>query len=469
MDNLKAEPTVDLNEPSELDATPDNLYDREAERDRDSRDLRERDRDARDVRERDHSSSSAPRNGYASPVKAEASDLATSGEKYSSSRRSPRPDKYGSGRTRTPYERPSGDSRGGPSKYSAGPRDPSRPSKKECRVYVGNLAYEVGWQDLKDFMRAAGEVVFADILTLPEGRSKGCGVVEFTTPEEAQKAIRDLSETQLMNRPVFIREDREQEAKFGSSRRVDTPGRALFVGNLPYVVAWQDLKDHFRQAGHVVRADVAEGPDRRSRGMGTVVFETAEQAGNAISMFDGTEWHGRRLEVREDRGGPPMGRGPPPRSSYGGQRGYDRPHRGYDSRDYYGGGGGGGGYDSYGGPPPRDYYGGGSSGGGYDNYGGGYGGYGSGGGGGYGYDRGYGGAPDYGHPGGAAPPPHRNDYYKDYPPPPPPAPGTGGYAADARGGYGDRGSYGDARGAPGGYVDRYDQSRTAPYGGEYHR
>ena len=36
---------------------------------------------------------------------------------------------------------------------SGGVRRSATNSKRECRVYVGNLAYEVGWQDLKDFMR----------------------------------------------------------------------------------------------------------------------------------------------------------------------------------------------------------------------------------------------------------------------------------------------------------------------------
>ncbi|KAI8812370.1 hypothetical protein BJ742DRAFT_673974 [Cladochytrium replicatum] len=237
---------------------------------------------------------------------------------------------------RTPYERPQssagggsgaggdyhrdrdgrdGRDRDGYSKYSSGRRDPSRPSRRECRVYVGNLAYEVGWQELKDFMRKAGEVVYADVLTQPSGRSKGCGVVEYSTPEEAQRAIRELNDTQLLNRPVFIREDRETEAKFGanpprsrgpppsgghySGAGADTAGRQIFIGNLPYIVAWQDLKDLFRQAGNVVRADVMEGPDRRSKGTGTVLFETPQEAQNAIAMFEGHEWHGRRLEVRE--------------------------------------------------------------------------------------------------------------------------------------------------------------------------
>ena len=61
----------------------------------------------------------------------------------------------------------------------------------------------------------------------------------------------------------------------------------LFVGNLPYRVRWQDLKDLFRQAGTILRADVAMGPDGRSRGFGTVVFATDYDADRALKMFNG--------------------------------------------------------------------------------------------------------------------------------------------------------------------------------------
>ena len=69
----------------------------------------------------------------------------------------------------------------------------------------------------------AGTVVFSEIMMLPNGMSKGCGsvcrsfrskfvlillrsVVEFAEPEEAQKAIRELSDKTLLGRPLFIRE-----------------------------------------------------------------------------------------------------------------------------------------------------------------------------------------------------------------------------------------------------------------------
>jgi hypothetical protein len=44
------------------------------------------------------------------------------------------------------------------------------------------------------------------------------------------------------------------------------------------------LKDLFREAGTVIRADVAMGYDNRSKGHGTVLFATLEEAKNAIGI-----------------------------------------------------------------------------------------------------------------------------------------------------------------------------------------
>lgn len=86
---------------------------------------------------------------------------------------------------------------------------------------------------------------------------------------------------------------------FGSN-----PGNQLYVGNvrnsyprvrrsrssltqfynpqLPYQAGWQDLKDLFRNAGSIVRADINIGIDGRAKGSGTVVFESAKDAQGAI-------------------------------------------------------------------------------------------------------------------------------------------------------------------------------------------
>ncbi|KAF8342585.1 uncharacterized protein EI90DRAFT_3029500 [Cantharellus anzutake] len=210
-------------------------------------------------------------------------------------------------------------------------------------------------------MRGAGEVLFAEVLVTPSGVSKGCGIVEFSTTEEVQRAIKELGEQLLLGRPVFIREDRENESRFGATPvpgkmgaalahggapygsnafggprplpNVANPGNQLYVGNLPYQAGWQDLKDLFRSAGNIVRADINIGPDGRAKGSGTVIYESVKDAQAAIEMYHGYEWYGRALEVREDRyaglTGPSVyrGRGFPPRGlgrGYMGGRGFSR-------------------------------------------------------------------------------------------------------------------------------------------------
>ncbi|KAG0284556.1 hypothetical protein BGZ96_011083 [Linnemannia gamsii] len=160
---------------------------------------------------------------------------------------------------------------------------------RDRRIYVGNLSYDVAWTDLKDFMREVGPVAHADVLLGPDGRSKGCGVVEFQNAEDAKTAIRKMNDVVLRGRAVFVREDRESGERIGasggrahSSRSADVAIRQVFVGNLPFSVHWKDLKDMFRRAGPVDRADVFMNNDMRSKGSGIVLFERASDVQRAI-------------------------------------------------------------------------------------------------------------------------------------------------------------------------------------------
>lgn len=51
------------------------------------------------------------------------------------------------------------------------------------------------------------------------------------------------------------------------------------------------MKDLFREAGAIIRADVAMFPDGRPKGTGIVVFETHEDAKNAVREWCRI-WHG---------------------------------------------------------------------------------------------------------------------------------------------------------------------------------
>lgn len=57
------------------------------------------------------------------------------------------------------------------------------------KLFVGNISWNVNWQELKDVFSEYGEVAFAKIITDRETRRpKGFGFVEFVNAEDAAKA-----------------------------------------------------------------------------------------------------------------------------------------------------------------------------------------------------------------------------------------------------------------------------------------
>ena len=78
--------------------------------------------------------------------------------------------------------------------------------------------------------------------------------------------------------------------------------RKLYVGNLPYNTAEQDLQELFASAGAVetvnLMRDMATG---QARGFGFVEMATDEDAQNAIAQLNNFQYGGRNLTVNEAR------------------------------------------------------------------------------------------------------------------------------------------------------------------------
>lgn len=83
------------------------------------------------------------------------------------------------------------------------------------------------------------------------------------------------------------------------------PVTTLFVGNLPYSVTEQDLKDLFVRAGATVEQVriVADLDTGRSKGYAFVEVPTPDLAQVAIAALNGTALEGRTISVDAARGG----------------------------------------------------------------------------------------------------------------------------------------------------------------------
>lgn len=212
-------------------------------------------------------------------------------------------------------------------------------------VYVGNLAWSVKWQDLKDHMKQVGTVEFARILTVDGsdwGRSRGIAYVRYSNEDEAKAAVANLNETELSGRKINVdawtgaKPGPRPGGKFGGysakgfgfqgkgGAKGFPPGKGgfgfwgkgfggkgsakvygefsqmVYVGNLSYKAEWQELKDHMKVVGTVefVKILTDDGTDYgRSKGIGCVRYSTEAEAQQAVASLNGSEFMGREIVV----------------------------------------------------------------------------------------------------------------------------------------------------------------------------
>ncbi|MHB1000570.1 MAG: RNA recognition motif domain-containing protein [Armatimonadota bacterium] len=100
--------------------------------------------------------------------------------------------------------------------------------------------------------------------------------------------------------------------------------KSLYVGNLPYTVTEDELREYFGQWGPVSEVRIVQG-----RGFGFVDVP-AENAADAIEQTNGKDFKGRSLNVSEAK----------PKTEGGSRGGYGGGGGGRSGG--YGGGGGGG-------------------------------------------------------------------------------------------------------------------------------
>ncbi|XP_075225519.1 heterogeneous nuclear ribonucleoprotein rumpelstiltskin isoform X5 [Lycorma delicatula] len=258
-----------------------------------------------------------------------------------------------------------------PSRFSGGnsvrersPRDRKR-NAGDRRIYVSNIAYEYRWQELKDlFRQEVGEVSYVELFVDENDKPRGCGIVEFETPELAKKAVQKMHRYDLKGRKLVVKEDfdcerdkqgrpltggnrsdsrgqppsrqREERPNWGSSGSAPGPvsnqpqnkwGNTyglspqfleslwiqgplvsrVFVANLDYKVDQKKLKEVFKLAGRVVRCELSLDKDGKSRGFGIVEYEHPVEAVQAISMLHNQVLFDRRITVRMDRADKPDG------------------------------------------------------------------------------------------------------------------------------------------------------------------
>ena len=100
------------------------------------------------------------------------------------------------------------------------------------RLFVGNLSYQTMENDLQDYFSQAGVVTSVNLmLDKVTGKSRGFAFVEFSTAEEANKAVEEFHNKDFQGRALTVNVARPREERAprwgggGGGHRGDGAGR----------------------------------------------------------------------------------------------------------------------------------------------------------------------------------------------------------------------------------------------------
>lgn len=79
-------------------------------------------------------------------------------------------------------------------------------------IYIGNISYNMTPEEIKEVFLPFGNVLSVKIITDKQtGKSKGYAFVEMENDAEAEKAIRELNETEIKGRNVKVNSAHRKE------------------------------------------------------------------------------------------------------------------------------------------------------------------------------------------------------------------------------------------------------------------
>jgi nucleolin len=188
------------------------------------------------------------------------------------------------------------------------------------KLFVANLGWSVSENDLFNIFSDCGEVLTVKIpVRREDGRSRGFAFIEMGSADDANRALQQLNNMMLYNRPIsVVLQDENYAANRGGGHpqggyapRQDAgggyvshhnanpePNNKLFIRNVNSMVSEDELTRLFQQAGEVTALKIPiDRETGMARGFAFVEMATTEEAQTAITQLDGATVYGQIISV----------------------------------------------------------------------------------------------------------------------------------------------------------------------------
>ena len=180
---------------------------------------------------------------------------------------------------------------------------------QQCTVFVKNLNFSTTEDDLRSMFSKTGGIKNVSVARKRNMKdpsqplSMGFGFVEFSSPESAKQAVKDLQNHELSGHKLELKlSHRVQVGGVKQGRRADNEGKGnsakLLVRNIPFEASREEVRELFQTFGQLktVRLPKKFAAQGEHRGFGFVEYTTKESAKRAFeSLCQSTHLYGRRL------------------------------------------------------------------------------------------------------------------------------------------------------------------------------
>jgi len=184
-------------------------------------------------------------------------------------------------------------------------------SSEGCSISFDGAPLEMSSDRLYSMFEECGKIKSFWLFRQPDGRSRGQGLVEYSSQKDARSAINYLNGWLIGSSTLTVQEDRvgasaESQGTWADKGEDWWDGHSVFFSGAPSQLPVGRVQSYFREYGAVESFHMFRHPSGKPKGIGVVTFKDAHAATEVLSHgieIEGWPLYLREAEDRGERGG----------------------------------------------------------------------------------------------------------------------------------------------------------------------
>lgn len=153
----------------------------------------------------------------------------------------------------------------------------------QANIFIKNLPPQLTPQDFEKLFQPFGTILSSKISYDFNGVSRGYGFIQYSSPEEADLAVKDGNSLVIGNFKLTI------EKFTPKDQRIKISSNNIYVRGFPENFREEDLANSFESFGKITSKIIMRDSQGNSRLFGFVCFENRDSAGKAVEHTHGKE------------------------------------------------------------------------------------------------------------------------------------------------------------------------------------